>query len=310
MKKKLKGKLRSDHKAASRERRKPHKATNLSARKAVAPAPAPSDQKTVSYKVHDIAIAKIKVVDKHRALDPRKFQALNGSVDTIGLRTPITVRNVGGEIQLVAGVYRYEVAKARKWKTVPCLFIKGGRTIARMWQIAENLHRAELTALEEAEQFAEWVKLKESLEPKSEEKKNGPGRPEGVITKAANDLPVPGKTVAAKRKAIDRRLKIAGIDPEAKEAARRAGLDDSPTKLEKIAREKTPEARLAKVKELSSRKRDPSPSASPTDDAVTFEVLKREWNPSKKWKTAWRRANRNDRLRFITDVLKFPLDDE
>jgi hypothetical protein len=38
--------------------------------------------------------------------------------------------------------------------------------------------------------------------------------------------------------------------------------------------------------------------------------MKREWPKAEKLMLAWNRATRADRFRFITEVLKFPLDDE
>ena len=96
---------------------------------------------------------------------------------------------------------------------------------ARLWEISENLHRAELSALERAEQVNEWLKLTES---KPKELSNQVG------SKVANDgtrraRPEGGKRAGAReigvnREAADRAGKIAAISPEAKEAAREAGL--------------------------------------------------------------------------------------
>ena len=36
----------------------------------------------------------------------------------------------------------------------------GSELEARLWEIAENVHRAELTALERAEHISQWIKLK------------------------------------------------------------------------------------------------------------------------------------------------------
>ena len=39
----------------------------------------------------------------------------------------------------------------------------GTETDAKMWEIAENLHRADLTALERSEHVAEWAELSTEL---------------------------------------------------------------------------------------------------------------------------------------------------
>src|SRR3954449_6897660 len=43
------------------------------------------------------------------------------------------------------------------WETVPCIVLEEGQEReARLWEIAENLHRAELPAVERAEHIDEW----------------------------------------------------------------------------------------------------------------------------------------------------------
>jgi hypothetical protein len=87
--------------------------------------------------------------------------------------------------------------------------------------------------------------------------RNKSGRPEGARTRAARELCVPGKTPKARRKFIERALKIDGIWPEAKSAARTAGLDNIQSALLSIAAERSVEAQLAKVQEIAARKAMP-----------------------------------------------------
>jgi phage replication-related protein YjqB (UPF0714/DUF867 family) len=85
---------------------------------------------------------------------------------------------------------------------------------------AENLHRAELTKLERDEHIAEWVKLTgEKLGQVVQVSAKGGRGIEGGISKAARELPVSGDTDEAKRKNVERALKIAGLSDEAKAAA-------------------------------------------------------------------------------------------
>lgn len=81
-----------------------------------------------------------------------------------------------------------------------------------MWEIAENLHRADLTVLERDEHIAEWVRLagknddrvSVQLAPKlSSRGREGEGRPEGGINAAARELGV-------ERTAAQRATKVAG----------------------------------------------------------------------------------------------------
>ena len=88
------------------------------------------------------------------------------------------------------------------------------------WEISENLHRAELTALERDNLVAEWAK------PQG-------GRPESGIRLAARQLPVSGDTEKAREHQIARALKVASLSPEAQEVAREVGLDDNRSAGEK-----------------------------------------------------------------------------
>ena len=83
------------------------------------------------------------------------------------------------------------------------------------------------------------------------------GRPEGALTRAARELCVPGSTPTARRKFMERALKIDSIRPEAQSAARTAGLDNIQSALLSIAAGRSVEAQLAKVQEIAARKAMP-----------------------------------------------------
>lgn len=54
-------------------------------------------------------------------------------------------------------------------------------------EIAENLHRAELSKLERSNEIAEWVKLCDDLNSQVAKKPQG-GRPEGGVNAASREL--------------------------------------------------------------------------------------------------------------------------
>jgi hypothetical protein len=82
-----------------------------------------------------------------------------------------------------------------------------GHTVnRRMWEISENLHRAELTKLEHDEQVAEWVRISDKL---SETRR---GRPESGVSKASREL-------GLERMDASRAAKVDSLTPEAKDAA-------------------------------------------------------------------------------------------
>jgi hypothetical protein len=129
----------------------------------------------------------------------------------------------------------------------------------RMEKIAEILGHAAMSHLEKSDLVAEWVHhagAKHSVFGQPVQKPEG-GRPEGGIARAARELPVPGKTVEARRQYIRRAIKIAGIWDEAKSAACAAGLDNNKSALFDIADEHSLEAQLAKVREIAARRAQP-----------------------------------------------------
>jgi ParB/RepB/Spo0J family partition protein len=103
--------------------------------------------------------------------DQEKVAALATSIKAIGLRTPISVRilpkmTINGIDEsnvpvLVAGLHRLEAVKSLGIARIEGVVQHGSDLDARMREIAENLHRVELSALERADHIAEWIKLLE-----------------------------------------------------------------------------------------------------------------------------------------------------
>jgi ParB-like chromosome segregation protein Spo0J len=310
----IKGEKKFHGKQKSAERRK-LKAPSLSTRKAVAQtaAPAAAVQLAVpSYKAEYIPIDDIKVdLGNRRPVIPKMVETLVTSIRVEGLRSPLWVIKVEDETVLVSGLQRLEAMKVLKWKEVPCVFVEPDKIVARRLQLIENAHRADLTKLERANQTAEWLELVESLERISGEKfQKKPGRPEGGHAKAARTLPVPGKSEDAKRKRIASDRKIGALDPAVQAAAIKAGLDDNTGKLEEIARQKTQAAQLAKVRELAKRGKKSSATdhSAPADGETHFEMMARKWQDQKKLVRAdWEKAPRDDKRRYIIEVLQYPL---
>src|SRR5690242_19875495 len=80
------------------------------------------------------------------------------------------------------------------------------------------------------------------------------GRPEGGIARAARELALPGKSIGARRKFIERAIAINTMWPEVKLVVRGGRLDGNQTALLAIAGERSLEAQLGKVKEIVARK--------------------------------------------------------
>jgi ParB-like chromosome segregation protein Spo0J len=208
----------------------------------------------------------------------------------------------GGEFPvLITGLHRIEALKRLGAKYVDCVVFDGDETEARLWEISENLHRAELTELEWSEHVAEWKRLAEQKEAEGFSEQNvqkiakdgtARGRPEGGTAKAARTLPIPGPTEDARRKQVERAVKIAGIAPEAKEAAAAAGLANSQTALLAVAQAE-PEHQVGAVEQIAARKAYPVPDVDPAE---------REFN---RLTRAWEAASEPARDRFMAHVRWF-----
>lgn len=191
-----------------------------------------------------VRLDDIEVGDRYRRASEADVDRLAGSIRDIGLRTPISIRyrteedgaNIFEIPVLVTGLTRLRAVQKLGWEKVEAFVTDGDETDARMWEIAENLHRAELTALERDEQIAEWVKLaadkeKSLSQPVTNQKG---GRPATVGTRAAE------RDLGINRMDASRATKVASLSPEAKEVARELGLDDNRSVL--LAAAKAPDA--------------------------------------------------------------------
>jgi ParB/RepB/Spo0J family partition protein len=176
-----------------------------------------------------LTIDDIVVPDGRRDVDPAVVKRLADSIENVGLRHPITIRRdrKGSDAKyiLIAGRHRIEACKRLGREHVQATIVSMTNAKARMWEIAENLHRAELTVLKRKEQIAEWIELKRA---QVGQVSGGRGN-KGGISAAAEQLGVT-------RQEAQRSVRIASIKPEAKEAARDAGIDDNQSKLLEIAK--------------------------------------------------------------------------
>jgi ParB-like chromosome segregation protein Spo0J len=205
--------------------------------------------------------------DRLRQLDEANVLVLMESIKAVGLHTPITIRTQHDPNDydadpvnvLVSGRHRLEACRRLGWDTVPTVpFDPAGELIdqadsLRLWEIAENLHRAELTVDERAAHFAEWKRLTGTDDPATQSSQT-----ETIESKRADGRghrKRSGTNEAARKLGIDRneahRLdKIASIAPE---AARAAGINDHQGALLAVAKEPTPEAQLAAVQVQAER---------------------------------------------------------
>jgi len=205
--------------------------------------------KLAAVEVRNVPLALVHPADAAlRTVKPYDVQMLAESISKIGLHTPITVRAFqrirdGVPIdawQIIAGHHRVEAARSLGWIEIPAIVSEVDAAQQRLWEIAENLHRAELTVQERSDYIAEWVKITGERIGPSWANSSKPG-PKGAIRAAVRELGI-------KRTDTQRSVKIASFPKEVKEAAREAGIDDNQSALLRVAAEPSPEKQLARIR--------------------------------------------------------------
>ena len=192
-----------------------------------------------------IYLDDIEVCDGRRPIDDGAVTALAASMEKIGLKIPISARLIVGDstgskgldgkeihqifYQLIAGAHRLAAAKKLGWNFIDAFVSRDeSDDQVRLWEIAENLHRAELTAQERAGHIAEWVRITDQsaqIAPNESKRTDGRGhRPESGINKASREL-------GLDRTDVQRAIKIADLTPEAKKVALEVGLGGNASAL-------------------------------------------------------------------------------
>ena len=167
---------------------------------------------TISIRVEDIEIG-----ERHRALSNDAVERLAKSMDDIGLKQPISVRvvdemMVDGELTcgvpvLVAGHHRLAAAKSLGWSHIDCIEVDDDAITAEMWEIAENLHRLDLTKEQRdghirryAELLAARVQSTQNAAIESKREDGRGHRPQGIPRQIAEET---GLSVDTVRRALN-----------------------------------------------------------------------------------------------------------
>lgn len=240
--------------------------------------------------IESLYIEFITIPDRHRPVDMEAVKTLAASMDKIGLRTPITIRSPNeSECYLVAGRHRLEAAKQLGWEKIDCFIVDCSEDDAEMWEISENLHRAELSVIQRAEQIGRWVELAAKvaqLGPRSNAQPKEAG-----IRKAATDLNI-------NRQDVQRAVKIATLTPEAKQAAVTRGLDDNQSAL-LAAAVVSPERQVEAIHNFADSKlRAAIERANPPEFKEWSEMEAKQYRALV---TAWNNASPRVREKFEED---------
>ena len=242
--------------------------------------------------VHDLTVGSVVVVgERLRPLSEPAVAELVESMRTVGQVQPITVYRPKGIPRLVTGRHRLEAAKRLGWETVACVILPDGTTAetVEMMEIAENLHRAELTALQRSEQITRWIELQKLGQVA--QVSGGRGN-EGGISAAC-------RTLGVERTEARRAVKVASLSDDAKSAAAEVGLDDNRTALLSAAKKPTVGEQVAEIHRLASEKRKPREAKLADEPLNDFEANERQVAALV---SAWNRASPEARQQFLDRI--------
>ncbi len=105
----------------------------------------------------DLAIDKITIGKNIREPDPEQLKELVISIKELGVLEPVLVARRNGGLELVAGFRRTAAAKKAGLKVIPARVLDVTPSEVVEIQLTENLQRQDLSELEEARAFKDYV---------------------------------------------------------------------------------------------------------------------------------------------------------
>lgn len=233
----------------------------------------------------------IHVLPGRRAVKEETVLALMESIQRIGLQTPLAVRlieeiNIPGEGAvcdvplLVAGAHRLEACKRLGIELVPVVDFPDERE-ARLWEISENLHRADLSDVERSENVNEWRML-------TLEKGRQVATPLGGHQPHDQGYEKTAAVLGISERAVRRAEIIASLPAAAKAAAAELGLDDNQSALLAAAKAPDPVAHLHKAKAT----KDEAAAKPRSERSISYErwndLVAKAWNKGEEeWQDRW-----------------------
>ena len=152
--------------------------------------------------IDTVPVDAVHVGNRYRALSEETVAALAKSMEEIGLQTPISVWGEDTP-HLVAGFHRLEAARRLGWEHIAVFHVDMDECEREMWEISENLHRADLTKEERdrhIRRYAELLEEHRAIVAQNAEQPRKVGRPKSVTTEIAEMTGLSDDTV---RRALD-----------------------------------------------------------------------------------------------------------
>jgi ParB family transcriptional regulator, chromosome partitioning protein len=120
--------------------------------------------------------------------DEEGLSSLAASIRSVGVLQPVIVRRVGAGYELVAGERRWRAARRAGLDTIPAIVRSVDQMASVEQALVENLHRADLSPLEEA---AAYQQLIEDFELTHDEVATRVGKSRSTITNTLRLLQLP-----------------------------------------------------------------------------------------------------------------------
>ena len=132
------------------DKRRPALGRGMAALLSNAPAPPAAGRSVLALPVEAV---ERSAQQPRKRFDERELEELAASIREHGVVTPIVVRREGGRYRIVAGERRWRAAQRAGLKEIPALVREANDREALELALVENLQRADLNAIEEAEAF-------------------------------------------------------------------------------------------------------------------------------------------------------------
>ena len=154
-------------------------------------------------KIERLFVKDIDLGNRLRPMREAAVVALAGSMQQLGRLSPISVyRRDDKTLLLVTGLHRLEAAKRLGWDEIDAVLVTGTEIERELQEIAENLHRSELTALERDTQIGRWAELTAAKVGQVDPPSGGAQPAEKGVRKVARELNL-------ERKDVERGVKVA-----------------------------------------------------------------------------------------------------
>lgn len=245
-------------------------------------------------------VDRIVVSDRMRPVDPERVKHLAGSMQQIGLQTPISV-HLDEEIGcvLVTGNHRLEAAKSLGWPEIECTIAHLDEIDRQIWEIDENLIRNALTPSQEAQHIKRrqelWMLRQESSGKTSPTAGGGaPGENKGF---AAETEDLTGRSKRMTNLALSR----AEVPADVMDRIQGTKLDTG-VYLDALKKLEPQQMRVKVAKDLTDLEaKRPRKPVSPPDEALNgIEVVNKQLTRLVK---AWNGATPEVREKFVSEYV-------